>query len=249
MEMELQHKAYHCIVNRRVWLECWMLLRSIQKIKVGASWITQGQLYLGDETNKHTIEQLDESMKSALLNVVGKYSGDISDGLLGWHPPWWQCKEAQPERLRHFKSKILVSAMIRPPQMWLFWDFTHRYICTLSREIQFAEIYLYTFQRHGGSGVKRTLDRVSEFGRIGTSQFHQHHRQQLQLLKHNICSSRSIWGEKIYQEFDQIYWFHRLNLLISPNQIHQFHQTNPPIKSINFPNPVTKAISPSQSTN
>ena len=60
------------------------------------------------------------------------------------------------------------------------------------------------FQSHGWSGAKRAADRISEFGRIGTPQFHQHHRQQLQLFKHNICSSRSLWGNFHYIKTDHI---------------------------------------------
>ena len=69
-----------------------MLLRSIQTTKVEVSWITQGQLSPGDQTNKQTINQSAESLKSALLNKysflallteVGKYSVDVSYGLLG----------------------------------------------------------------------------------------------------------------------------------------------------------------------
>ena len=96
-----------------------MLLRSIQRTKVEVSWITQGQLSPGDQTNKQTINQSAESLKSALLNKysflallteVGKYSVDVSLAFWG-DTPMGTISSNWTENMRLFKGKLLVAAM------------------------------------------------------------------------------------------------------------------------------------------
>ena len=194
---------------RTVCLECWMWLRNTQEIRVEVSLITQEQVSHGDQLTK----------SSSLRAMDHKYSPLGQMLKCSRHQSRWFFDHKNPPLVLKWmlqRNHQKMETWITPGKCFhgeIIEQLAEGYVacgaifgllecgCLLFSDFSlylssFDLIHnLYTLQRHGWPGAQRASDRISEFGRIRTSQLHQHHCQQLQLLKHHICSYGSIWGE------------------------------------------------------